>query len=112
MLKDYQIYDLKNTAIKRLTNYCLERQKYKEEMSIMKILFVGSPGGKKRHERPKRSCAQHVENCLNYAHEVRMWILKHSVRKDLAAKVSKVQALQGPYLSWSERLKYQFEEVA
>jgi len=55
-------------------------------MSIMKILFVESPGGSRRHERPKRSCAHHVENYLKYAHGVRGWILKHSVREDLAAK--------------------------
>jgi hypothetical protein len=51
----------------------------------MKILFVESPGGTRRHEKPKRSWADHVENDLNYAHGVRRWILKHSVRKYLAA---------------------------
>jgi len=84
-----------------------EAKKYKEDMNIMKILFVESPGGTRSHERPKRSCSDHVDNYLKYAHGVRRWILKHSVREDLAAKVSKFQVFQGPYLSWSEGLKYQ-----
>jgi len=78
----------------------------------MKILFVESPCGTRRHERPKRNCADHVENELNYAHGVRWWILKHSVKKDLAAKFNKVQVLQEPCLPWSEGLKYQVQEVA
>jgi len=81
---------LTNTETKRIANYCLERQKYKEDMSIVKILFVERPGGTRRHERPKRSCADHVENDVMYAHGVRRWILKHSVREELAAKVSKI----------------------
>jgi hypothetical protein len=105
MLKYYQICDLKKYSDQTIPNYCFELQKYKKVTSIMKILFVKSPGGTRRHERPKRSCADHVENDLKYAHGVRRWILKHSVREELAAKVSNVQVLQGPYLPWSEGLK-------
>lgn len=76
-------------------------------MSIMKILFEEGPCGTRRHERSKRSCADHVENDLKYTHGVRRWKLKHSVREELAAKVSKVQVLQVPYVPWSEGLKYQ-----
>jgi hypothetical protein len=56
-------------------------------MSIVKILFVESPGGTRRHERPARSCSDHVQNHVKYAHGVRMWILKHSVREELTAKL-------------------------
>jgi hypothetical protein len=62
----------------------------------MKILIMESLGGKRRHERPKRSCADDVDSDLKYAHGVRRWILQLSVREELAAKVSKVQVLQGP----------------
>jgi hypothetical protein len=108
----------------------LERQKCKEDISIVKIPFVDSPDDTRRHERPKRICVDHVENDLKHAHGVRTWILKHSVREDLAANVSKagdklsschvsssdvrivcprlnVQVLQGPYLPSRESRKYQ-----
>jgi hypothetical protein len=90
----------------------LEGQKYKKDMSIVKIIFMESQGDKRRHERSKIICADDVENNLQYAHWARRWTLKRSVREELAAKVSKVQVLQEPYLPWSEGLKYVVSEVA
>jgi hypothetical protein len=62
-------------------------------MSDVKIIFMESQGGKRRHERSKIICANDVENNLKYVHGVRRWILKRYVSGVVAANVSKVPVL-------------------